>query len=62
MRYILYTRQDGGTSLVVPVRNTMPVLEELTDAEVEQRAWDKLPVGAINPRFIGAEEIPVEFK
>ena len=59
MRKIIFTRQDGGLSVVHPVRNTRG--ETLsTDAEIEQRAWDKLPKDAINPQFIDASAIPVD--
>ena len=58
MKKIIYTRIDGGISVVTPVRNTYPRIEELTDEEVEQRAWDKLPDDAINPKFVEETEIP----
>ena len=58
-RKIIYTRPDGGVSIVHPVRNT--VGETLTtDAEIEQRAWDKLPAYAITPRYIEVSEIPAD--
>lgn len=60
MRKIIYTRPDGGLSVVHPVRNTIPRLEELTDAEIEQRAWDKLPADVIAPRWADASEIPTD--
>jgi len=59
MRKILYSRPDGGLSVVHPVRNTLG--ETLTtDAEIEQRAWDKLPTDAINPQFIDAAVVPAD--
>jgi hypothetical protein len=59
MKKIIYTRPDGGLSVVHPVRNTLG--ETLTtDAEIEQRAWDKLPADAINPQFVEAAEIPTD--
>ena len=59
MRRIVFTRPDGGVSIVHPVRNT--VGETLTtDAEIEHRAWDKLPADAITPRYIEASEIPAD--
>jgi hypothetical protein len=36
----------GSPSLQLLLANTLT-----TDAEIEQRAWDKLPVDAINPVF-----------
>lgn len=59
MRKIIFTRSDGGISVVHPVRNTLG--ETLTtDAEIEQRAWDKLPEDAINPQFVDDTEIPTD--
>ena len=59
MRKITFTRPDGGLSVVHPVRNTLG--ETLTtDAEIEQRAWDKLPEDAINPQFVKADAIPTD--
>jgi len=59
MRKITFTRPDGGLSVVHPVRNTLG--ETLTtDAEIEQRAWDKLPADAINPQFVEADTVPTD--
>lgn len=59
MRKISYTRPDGGLSVVHPVRNT--VGEKLTtDAEIEQRSWDKLPADAINPQWINESAVPTD--
>ena len=59
MRKILFTNTDGSLSLVHPVCNTIG--ETLTtDAEIEQRAWDKLPVDAINPVFVDESVIPTD--
>ena len=55
MRKIIYTRPDGGVSIVCPVINTHPQPEDITEAE--ERAWDRLPANAINPRWIDATEI-----
>ena len=52
MRKIAYTQKDGSLAVVYPVRNTHPQVEDLTDAEVEQRAFDRLPKDAINPQFV----------
>lgn len=60
IRKIVYTRPDGGISVVTPVRNTHPVLETLTDAEIEQRAFAKLPPDAINPVFVDPTMIPTD--
>ena len=59
MRKIIFTNTDGGLSVVQPVCNT--VGETLTtNAEIEQRAWDKLPVDAINPVFVDESSIPTD--
>lgn len=59
MKKIIYTRPDGGLSVVHPVRNTIG--ETLTtDAEIEQRAWNKLPKNAINPQWIDPGAIPTD--
>lgn len=74
IRKIVYTQKDGTLAVVTPIRNTIgetliPVINELdeivyyremTDNEIEQRAWDKLPSYAINPKFIEAHEIPTD--
>jgi len=59
MRKILFTNTDGSLSVVHPVCNTIG--ETLTtDVEIEQRAWDKLPVDAINPVFVDESVIPTD--
>jgi hypothetical protein len=47
MRKIVYTRPDGGISVVNPVTS-------------EQDAWNKLPANALNPRFVAASEVPID--
>jgi hypothetical protein len=59
MRKIIYTRLDGGLSIVGPVRNTLGGMLT-TDAEIEQRAWDKLPDDAINPQYVDESVIPTD--
>jgi len=59
MRKIIFTRPDGGLSVVHPVRNTLG--ETLTtDAEIEQRAFAKLPADAINAQFVDATLVPAD--
>ena len=59
MKKIIYTRPDGGLSVVTPARNTLG--ETLTtDEEIEQRAWDALPADAINPQFVDPAVIPTD--
>ena len=59
MRKIIFTNTDGALCIVHPCRNTIG--ETLTtDAEIEQRAWDKLPTDAVNPKFVDASVIPTD--
>jgi len=60
IRKILYTRPDGGVSIVQPVRNTVGEVPGITDAEIEQRAFAKLPADAINSQFIDLSAIPAD--
>lgn len=55
-RRIIYTRPDGGVSIVIPCRNIDE--SHLTDDEIYQRAFNKLPKDAINPQMITADKIP----
>lgn len=36
------------------------VYREMTDEEIEQRAWAKLPPDAINPQFVDPSQIPAD--
>ena len=59
MKKIIYTNSDGILCVVHPCRNTIG--ETLTtDSEIEQRAWNKLPVDAINPVFVDESVIPTD--
>lgn len=59
MRKIMYSLADGRVCITTPVRNS--VGERLTtDAEIEQRAWNKLPVEAINPVWVNENAIPAD--
>jgi hypothetical protein len=58
MNKIIYTRPDGGLSIIHPIRNTYPKLEALTDEEVLERAKKDIPKGAINVQIIDESEIP----
>ena len=59
MKKIVYTNSSDILCVVHPVRNTIG--EALTtDAEIEQRAWDKLPTDAINPKFVDASVVPTD--
>lgn len=59
MRKIIYQRTDGGISVVTPAFNLNDPAG-WTEADSEQRAWDKLPPDAINPRFADESEIPAD--
>ena len=60
MRKIIYTRPDGGLSVVHPALNTFGEAEGFTEAQAEQRAWLRLPVDAITPTFVEATAIPAD--
>ena len=60
MRKIIFTRPDGGLSVVTPAINTFGEVEGFTEADAEQRAWNKLPADAINPRWADASEVPAD--
>ena len=60
MRKIIFTNLDGGLIIVSPVINTFGEAEGFTEEQAEQRAWSKLPVDAINPRFVVESEIPTD--
>ena len=60
MRKIVFTRPDGGMSVVTPALNTFGEAEGFTEASAEKRAWDKLPKDAINPRWADASEVPTD--
>lgn len=59
MRAIIYTRTDGGLSVVRPTisRSDPP---GFTEAKAEQRAWNRLPQDAINPQFIDPATLPAD--
>lgn len=60
MKKIIYTRPDGGLSVVHPVINTFPKREEITEEEAFQRAWKALPLDAINPQAIKESDVPTD--
>ena len=60
MRKIIFTRPDGGISVVTPALNTFGEAKGFTEADAEQRAWDKLPADAINPRWADTGEVPTD--
>lgn len=55
MRKIVYTRPDGGLSVVVPCIGTH---ETVTEAEAEARAYALLPPDAANPRWATDADFP----
>lgn len=62
MRKIIYTINGGNIAIVTPIRNIYGEEDGFTDAEAEQRAFNKLPQNAINPRFVEDLEIPTDRK
>jgi len=60
MRKIIFSRSDGGLSVVHPVRNSYPNPETLSDDEIEKRAWAKLPADAIDPQWVEEADIPTD--
>lgn len=61
MRHIVYALPGSDTVWIArPIRNTHPPEDHLTEAEIEQRAWDRLPADAIEPRFVDEAEVPVD--
>ena len=57
MKRILFTRPDGGLSVVTPVINTR---ENITEDAALERAVKKLPSDAVNVRVVDASEIPTD--
>lgn len=60
MRKIIYTRPDGGLSIVHPAFNTIGEVEGFTTADAELRAWNNLITKGITPRWLDASEIPTD--
>lgn len=59
IRKIIYTKPDGTVAVVHPVRNSVGD-EKLTDEEIEQRAWRRLPAGILTPMFVDPSVIPAD--
>lgn len=60
MKAIIYTRPDGGLTVVRPTRNTYPAPETLTDDEIVERAWKRLPADAVSPAVVEESAIPTD--
>lgn len=60
MKAIIYTRPDGGLSVVHPVVNSHPTRENITEEEALERALAKIPSDAINPHVVEASAIPTD--
>ncbi len=60
MRKIVYTTLSGTLAVVLPVINDIGEEDGFTEAQAEQRAWDKLPQDAINPRWANELEVPTD--
>lgn len=59
MRRIIYQLPNGLIAIDTPVKNDFGD-EKFTDEQIEQRAWDRLPLDAINPRYIDKVDIPID--
>lgn len=59
MRKIIYTQPDGTLAVVHPVRNIRGD-EDLSDTQIEQRAFSRLPKNALNPQFVDASLVPAD--
>lgn len=61
MKRIIFTRPDGGLTVVVPNIDTYPERENITEDEALKRAWNKnVPADAINPQIVEAAAIPID--
>jgi hypothetical protein len=58
MKKIIFTRPDGGLSVVHPVINTYPVREEITEDEALERAMSRIPSDAIGVQVV--DEVPAD--
>lgn len=56
MKKIIFTRPDGGLTVLHPVRNTHPILEDLTDEQVLERAKKDIPTDATDVHIV--DEVP----
>lgn len=68
MKKIIYTRPDGGLTVVTPVINThtvvdgelVPIAEDLSEQEALDRAMAKLPADAIGIQVVDESTIPTD--
>lgn len=68
MRKIIYTRPDGGLSVVTPIINThalvdgklVPQPEDISEEQAIQRALAKLPADAVGVQVIDASLVPTD--
>lgn len=58
MKKIIYTRPDGGLSVVHPVLNTLGEEDGFTEEQAFDRALDKIPTDASNVRIVDESDIP----
>lgn len=63
MKKIIYTRPDGGVSIVGPAPITdlrkIQQFNNMTQAEYEAHVWERsVPKDAINPQYIDEADIP----
>ena len=59
MKRIIYTRSDGGVSVVIPVISLNDP-KEFTEDDALARATSRLPIDAINPQVVEANQIPAD--
>lgn len=60
MKKIIYTRPDGGLSVVHPVLNTLGEEDGFTEEQAFDRALDKIPTDASNVRIVDESDIPTD--
>lgn len=63
MKKIMYTRPDGGVSIVIPAPKEAleRILGELTEERYRNHIWyGSIPYDAIEPRFIEDDAIPAD--
>ena len=58
MKKIIYTRSDGGISVVTPVINTLGESPGFTEQDALERALAKIPLAAINIQVIDPFVVP----
>jgi len=60
MKRIVYKGSDDILHIVIPVRNTYPIAEDLTDDQVLQRAISALPPEVVDYSIVDEAAIPTD--